>query len=489
MPSERAQRLRPVKGPFVLTHFHKNTQRIYCFNIEAQKAGIGQDMSFADARAMYPDILSDLADPIGDMNFLRILSRWTERYCPFVGLDGTDGLLLDISGAAHLFGGERAMLDDLLARLQKAGLSSSIAIADTRGAAWAMSHYSQKSHYGPNQQSGTIIEVGHSLSVLANLPVAALQLADKTIHSLRRLGISTVHDLSQIPRVTLSRRFGASLLLQLDRASGAQPDPIELQKRQTGFAARMTLPEPIGLTEDVMGIVERLMHAICKKLEAAQMGARRLGLSAQRVDQNTIHAEIGLARPMRDAPRMTKLFTRTVEAMDAGFGIERIRLEVVEAENLKFTQISHMDKKAAASDALADLISRIGNRVGFENIVRYLPAQSHIPEKSFLIVAAAYSEAAQNWHPAGERPLIIFPPESIAATGANPPQHFRWRNMRLTLAEALGPERLLPEWWLDNPNWRSGMRDYWRVQTHQGRRLWLFFTPQNPNWFVQGEFA
>ncbi|MCF6328102.1 MAG: hypothetical protein L3J21_12585 [Devosiaceae bacterium] len=123
-----------------------------------------------------------------------------------------------------------------------------------------------------------------------------------------------------------------------------------------------------------MGIVERLMRSICKKLETAQMGARRLGLIVQRVDQNTIYAEIGLARPMRDALRMTKLLSRAIETMDAGFGIERIRLEVVEFETLKPTQISHIDKKASASGALADLISRIGNRVGFENIIRYLPA-------------------------------------------------------------------------------------------------------------------
>ena len=440
-------------------------------------------MSFADARAMYPDLISDLADPIGDAGFLRVLVRWAERYCPYVGVDATDGLLLDISGAAHLFGGERPMLDDIFARLQRAGLSPAIAVADTRGAAWAMAHFS------PDRQTGVIIETGNSLPALANLPVAALQLADKTIHSLRRLGISTIHDLTQIPRVTLTRRFGASLLLQLDRASGAQPDPIELQKHQTGFTARMSLPEPIGLSEDVLNIVERLMHAICNKLEAAHMGARRLRLSAQRVDQNSVYAEIGLARPLRDVERMTKLFTRSVEAMDAGFGIERMRLEVIEAESLKLTQTSHIDKKAAASDALSDLISRIGNRVGFENIVRYLPAQSHIPEKSFLVAAAAYSERAENWHPAGGRPLTIFPPESIGAIGAGPPQYFRWRNMPMTLAEAIGPERLLPEWWLDNSDWRSGMRDYWRVQTKQGRRLWLFFTPQNPNWFVHGEFA
>src|SRR5690606_21628978 len=134
------------------------------------------------------------------------------------------------------------------------------------------------------------------------------------------------------------------------------------------------------------------------------------------------------------------------------------------------------------------------NRVGFENVQRYLPAKSHIPEKSFTVAAAAYSEPAENWPAFNRRPIVIFPPEPIAGHDLEPPSAFRWRNMRLSIAYSEGPERIQPEWWLDDPNWRSGLRDYWRVQTHQGRRLWLFHTPQVDGthlstWFVQGEFA
>jgi protein ImuB len=123
------------------------------------------------------------------------------------------------------------------------------------------------------------------------------------------------------------------------------------------------------------------------------------------------------------------------------------------------------------------------------NIQRFLPADSHIPERSFIIAPAAYSDPASGWACANPRPLRLFPPEPIMATKPHPPERFRWRRMSLTTARATGPERIAPEWWLEDDNWRSGLRDYWRVETTQGRRLWLFYTPQSPGWFVQGEFA
>ena len=86
----------------------------------------------------------------------------------------------------------------------------------------------------------------------------------------------------------------------------------------------------------------------------------------------------------------------------------------------------------------------------------------------------------------------------MTAASGNPPASFRWRRVRFTTLRALGPERITPEWWFDDPAWRSGLRDYWRIETREGPRLWLFHTPQTPdwpapggaqNWHVQGEFA
>jgi len=138
---------------------------------------------------------------------------------------------------------------------------------------------------------------------------------------------------------------------------------------------------------------------------------------------------------------------------------------------------------------LAELITRIGTRIGLENVQRFLPADSHIPERAFLIAPAAHSAPESGWRSTPPRPLRLFAPDPIEASGATPPPQFRWRRMLLHTARATGPERIAPEWWLEDDRWRSGVRDYWRIETRQGRRLWLFHTPQNPGWFVQGEFA
>ncbi|NOX41321.1 MAG: DNA polymerase Y family protein, partial [Alphaproteobacteria bacterium] len=194
-----------------------------------------------------------------------------------------------------------------------------------------------------------------------------------------------------------------------------------------------------------------------------------------------------LARPLRDPARILPLFARGVDQVDAGFGIDMLRLEAVQAEPLPVEQISH--KGTNQSNRLDDLITRIGNRIGLENVQRFLPADSHIPERSHIIAPAAYSEPAGPWVMLHPRPLRLFPPEIIAGAGTHPPARFRWRRMSFATGRATGPERIAPEWWLADENWRAGMRDYWKIDTKQGRRLWLFYTPQNPGWFVQGEFA
>lgn len=332
-----------------------------------------------------------------------------------------------------------------------------------------------------------IAPAGAARACLAPLPVAALRLPLTTCTRLQRLGIRTVADLMALPRASLTRRFGAEVLLRLDQALGATPEPIAPLPPPAPFAFRMTLPEPIGLLKDVEAGLDRLLVRLCARLEDSEKGTRRLIFTARRVDQASVQAELRLARPMRDAPRMAQLFSRGLEALDAGYGIDQIRLEAVELEPLPLRQISA--HSATQRDDLADIITKLGNRIGLDNVTRFLPADSHLPEKSFLVVAAAYSTPEGSWPSPAPRPIVIFPPEPLAGLGPQPPARFRWRQLWFRIARTIGPERIAPEWWFDHPEWRSGVRDYWQVLTHEGRRLWLFFTPQNPGWFVAGEFA
>ncbi|WP_027244986.1 Y-family DNA polymerase [Leisingera daeponensis] len=476
LASERVLRRCPVDGPFALTLKQQNANRIYCLNTAASEQGLHPGMAYADARAFCPDLQSGAAEPEQDQLFLRLLCRWAARYCPWVGAEGTDGLVLDITGAAHLFGGEEAMLADMRMRLMRAGLSVQAGLADTRGAAWALAHYGEG-----------IAPTGETLPSLKHLPIAALRIDEQISVTLQRLGVRSIGDLVDAARAPLNRRFGPALLRRLDQALGTEPEAISPQAPPPHYAVRMTLPEPIGLLSDVMTGAERLLLPLCDKLKSHEKGARELHLTLRRVDQGHQQVELRLARPLRDPQRILPLFERGLNEIDAGFGIDMLRLEATQVESLPVQQSSHVSD--GGKDKLDDLISRLGTRIGLENIQRFLPADSHIPERSFIIAPAAYSEPARGWRSLKSRPLILFPPEPIAASGARPPKRFRWRRMSLATGRATGPERIAPEWWLEDDNWRSGLRDYWRVETIQGRRLWLFYTPQNPGWFVQGEFT
>ncbi|WBU64270.1 Y-family DNA polymerase [Paracoccus aerodenitrificans] len=475
LASDRALRVRPVDGPFALTLKQDNTNRIHCLNAVAERQGLYRGMVFSDARAFCPDLQSKPAQPEVDRRFLGSLRRWAVRYCPWVGIEGEDGLVMDITGSAHLAGGEAAMLCDLRQRLGRIGLTVQIGLGDTRGAAWALAHHGEG-----------VAPPGEALAALGPLPVAGLRLEPVIAAALQRLGLRTIAHLAKAPRAPLARRFGPELLMRLDQALGTQPEQISPQAEPPHYAVRMSLPEPIGLEADVMAGTERLLIRLCDKLKQQQTGARVLCLTLRRIDSQAQHVELRLARPLRDPARILPLFARGIGEADAGFGIDQLRLEATQVEVLPSEQMGPAGPDR--QDRLADLITRIGARIGLENVQRFLPADSHIPERSVIIAPAAYSKPEPFPANPRPRPLIMFPPEAIPATGPRPPQHFRWRRMRLTTMRATGPERIMPEWWLDDDNWRSGMRDYWRVETTEGRRLWMFYTPQNPGWFVQGVF-
>lgn len=433
-------------------------------------------MTLADARAFCPGLASRSADPGAERTFLSVLRRWATRYAPWVGVEGADGLVLDISGAAHLYGGEAGMLSDMRRRLARAGIAARIGLGDTRGAAWALARFGEG-----------VAPPGQGAEALGPLPVAALRLGADTAVALQRLGLRTIADLDAAPRAPLARRFGPELMLRLDQALGRQGEAISPLAEPPHFGVRIGFPEPIGLQADVMAATARLLDRLCATLKAQGAGARVLHLTLARVDQESRRVELRLARPLRDAGRILPLFARGLGEVDAGYGIDRMRLEAVAVEPLPPEQVSHV--AARRKDRLDDLVTRIGTRIGLENIRRFLPADSHIPERSFLVAPAAFSEPEGGWASPRPRPLVLFRPEPVEGQGPVPPRRFRWRRMALEAVRVTGPERIVPEWWLEDEAWRTGLRDYWVVETRQGRRLWLYHTPQAPGWFVQGEFA
>ncbi|MEM7270451.1 MAG: DNA polymerase Y family protein [Pseudomonadota bacterium] len=533
----RIRRLGAVEGPFAIVAETSNAVRLASLNAAAEEAGLAREMALADARAICPDLLTRPAAPEREQAALAALARWAGRWSPFVATEEGEALVLDATGCAHLFGGEREMLEGMLGELEGLGFTARLAIADTRGAAWALARYAPMA-VAPGALSGdavapdahatrvrtpkrkrwtrpelaaaraaaaiAVAEPGRTRAALNGLPLASLRLPSDTVSRLQRLGLRKVEDLALTPRAGLARRFGMEVPMRLDQAFGMAPEPVSPERAAPPPAARMTFPEPIGLAADVEAAVDRLLAQICKRLKEKAKGARRLRLTLRRVDGAAEVAEVGLARPSRDPARIAPLFAQKLGELDAGFGIDAARMVVLTAEPLAERQhTGHFEARAEAAarlspgggEAFADLLSRVGGRIGLERLTRPLPAESHIPEKAWLNASAAYSEPPKGGWPAKGRirPIVMRAPEPVGVEEpGRPPQSIRWRGRSWRLAKTEGPERIAPEWWLDDPAWRSGPRDYWRAETEEGERLWLFEAhggELSGGWFIQGRFA
>ncbi len=527
--------LRNMRGlpdqPLAVIEHSGQIQKIASVTASAQAAGVYPGQPLRDALALCPQIATHRRDPAAEEGFLTRLRRWAVQWSPLVAQQPPDGLFLDITGCAHLFGGEAAMVRQIGEALGMIGLSVQAGLADTPGAAWALARYAgqdiaadrsgdaiqqearatraqaarrQRTRPPAPQGAGftpAIAPIGQTRSALADLPVAALRLDPAVVAELTRLGLRRIGDLTGQPRASLARRFGKALVFRLDQAMGSAPEPISPARADTAFATRISLPDPITLESDMLAAVDRLLPRLCELLREKRKGVRRVRLTACRSDGGRQEIALTLARATSDPARIRPLLAMRLGTVDAGFGIDLFRLEAVVTEPLDDKQAhGQLDtaqaagRTAARETAIDDLITRLGARIGMDAITRHHPGQSHIPEKTAQVLAAAWSSPAPDWPaPPAPRPLLMWRPEpSTAADGASPPVRFRWRRRDLELAGAQGPERIAPEWWLDEPDWRSGIRDYWVVTTTCGMKLWIYFAhggALSGGWFCHGSFA
>ena len=116
--------------------------RVWACSGAALRCGLKPGERLADARARIPNLLARRHEPDRDAAVLLKLVRWSERWSPFIAPDPPDGLMLDVSGIAHLFGGESALLADMAAKFRRLGFTAKLALAGTPAAAWALARYS-----------------------------------------------------------------------------------------------------------------------------------------------------------------------------------------------------------------------------------------------------------------------------------------------------------------------------------------------------------
>jgi protein ImuB len=479
----------------------------------AALAGLAPGMPLAGAHALAPDLETAPHDPGGDAAALARLAVWCEGFSPWTAADGLElggaaGLLLDVTGCAHLFGGERALVADLETWLAARGFAARAALAETRGAAWALARFGPAAAAGGQtaQAAGRVVPPGGLRAALAPLPPAALRLPTETCELLARLGLRRVADLMALPPAALVRRFGPLPSRRLRQALGAEAEPLSPGAPPPPPRARRRFAEPIATPEDLARALAELSAELCARLEAAGLGARRLVLTAVTVDGARQRLSVGASRPRRDPARLAALFRDRLERLDPGFGVELMSLAAAAVEPLGFQQENILKEQVIEENQsdVSDLIDRLASRLGAGRVHGLVPRASHLPERAAAAAPALAALAAgpsRAWRRGQPRPLRLLDPpqpvEAVALLPDHPPERFRWRRLQHRVVRAEGPERLTGEWWGDAPSSVAGAlpeaetRDYFRVEDADGHRYWLYRQVRDgaARWFLHGLFA
>jgi len=408
------------------------------------------------------------------------LVEWCDRYSPLVSQDGCDGIVLDITGCAHLFGGEGDLLLDIRRRLHRMNIEAHAAIADTWGAAWALARYGNK----------FIVHGENTVAALDPLPVEALRLPSEIVLELRRLGLLHVAAVRKIPRSSLTARFGSTLVWRLDQAFHKAEDPLTPWRPPAAYRASRILAEAISTTGSVEYVLRNLLQEVCVKLEKDHLGSRRMDLACYRVDGTVDRCEIRTSKPNRTISHLQRLFSSRLEKLWAAFGFETFTLSVLNSEALNAEQLSLIETNPVRDEESFDaLIDRLGMKLGFQEVNRVRICESLLPEYSVEFRPASEPIAAgAKWPDYRIRPIrLIDPPMrievSILIPGGSPVQFFVGRRQH-RIVRSEGPERLSPEWWWRDNKSRWGVRDYYRIEDEQGLRFWIFH--HAGQWFLHG---
>ncbi len=482
--SLRQQHLNEV--PFVLAAPDHGRLVITAANALAHAQGIHKGMAVADARAIYPslEVLDD--EPGLTTKLLKKLAEWCIRYTPVVSLDPEEGLILEVTGCAHLWGGERAYLMDIISRFKGLGYQVRAALADTIGTAWGLSRFGEQA---------SIVEPGQQTAAILSLPPQALRLDPEVTDRLQKLGLHQVRNIITIQRSALRRRFGQHLLQQLDRALGVEAEPVEPVVPIEMFQERLPCLEPIVTAKGIEMALQRLLEGLCNQLAQVQKGLRNAVLKCFRVDGKVEQVEIGTNRGTHNAKHLFKLFEFKLPSIEPALGIELFLLQAPKVEDVASVQEKLWEAVGGLGDTgLNELIDRMVNRIGPGLIHRYLPAEHHWPERSIQEAGSFTEQAIIEWRLERPRPVqLLAEPEPITVAAPvpdYPPMLFRYKGKVHKIKRADGPERIEREWWIE-----EGLhRDYYHVEDEDGCRYWLFRSghygaDSSYQWFLHGFFA
>ena len=477
----------------------KGSQILKYVSASAQAAGLTPSMRLTDARALLPSTRFRQFDPVKTRSWLEAIGRWAWRYSPVVGCD-EDSLTLwiDMTGTDHFYEDSHDLLSQIAQAFQIADLVAHIALAPTYGAAFALAHF--------KATAGSPVVCGSDrkaiLAAVSDMPVTALRIAPIIVSGLIKSGLGTIGALTGISRSALHVRFGSEIVLRRDQMLAEADEVLTPLTWQAPIMITRSFHEPLAGLAPMQEMVRHLVSDMADLLAQKQWVTRQLEIGWQRVDSTIGRRWFRLSRPRRDKQLLHRLTERLAEEIDAEFGIEYAWISAQKlSEGLPETL--QLDGREQASESIQQLIDHLGARLGSDKIRCFVPYADWQPEASMQVVAADKAPDNFSWQVfapeilSAPRPVRLLSPaqevSAVALLPDHPPAQIRLRKQVWQIAYASGPERIGPRWWdVDAGKYLS--RDYYRLETETGARLWVYREglPERGEpmrWFLHGYFA
>jgi protein ImuB len=503
----------PVRGRMVVT----------VGSTGADHSGVRPGMPLAEARALQgPQSTAhyEVHDPHADQLCLKKLAQWCERFSPWVALEEAeypDSLLLDIAGCDLAFDSEEKLTHKVVNEFRRRSFWIEVAIADTIGAALALTRArkgeGEKGREGEKQAPLSLSPL-FPFSPSDPLPVESMRLPDSILQLLRDFDLRTVEQLLQMPRTDLIR-LGPEVLHRIDQMLGTMPELLTPQKPEQPVEVSWAF-EPA--TDDLRVIEAALGHLLERALK--RLGPRQVGIQkfictlettarSQNSSGSRLDEVIGLLQPSLSVKRLLELAHMHFERLQLPGEVSGITLRVLAAATPEFEQgqLFEEDPGAARWKKLPALIESLSNRLGEKAVLRprlWPDAQPELAcryapwlkgdretrrqgdkekgrrgeretERSFSLSPCL--PVSLSLHPSAVQVMSVVP--------GGPPLRFEWNKENYVVAHYWGPERIETGWWRGC----DVQRDYYLVETAEGKRFWLFRRRSDEHWFLHGSFA
>jgi protein ImuB len=522
--------------PFALVRTAANRQTVVAVCEAASARGIRPGLTLAEAKALCPGLEHAEHDVRRDALGLRALGRWMMRFTPVVAvMNGPEdplampnALLLDVTGCERVFRGLDRLVAQVVAALERFGLTACVALGPNPGVAWARTFSPSPGTPGEGRGEGLSCrsqEDPHPNPLpayrereqevasipLSSLPCESLRLDDDTVAKLYHLGIHTIGQLLAVPRDQLPARFGPLLALRLDQLAGVAPEPLVPLQPPVVIKARMDFDGVVTAQEALWAVFRELLGRVITQLERHGRGVRELDVTFVRAYATPILKTIRLSRASRDPVNLFNLFRCATEQLiddDTTDEFLGMRLLVRVHEPLPDEQIGLLEGENYAGEMELDrLVERLCARMGEGSITQVKPVESHVPERAYRQEIARQSRGAgvspaslrgkdddprERHPPTSARPLRLLPHPVEVPVTVNPfndrfgqPMQFVRNNRVHRLAHVVGPERIGGQWW----DGHDKTRDYFDVEDDAGERFWIFRVNETRRWFLHGQYA